>query len=215
MECKQVLIFFFDVIKSDGRLAGATINLTMDRVAIVGHSFISRLHSALRNNVNFPDSFNIAGCDIRCYGRSGGTVNSLSNDIGLTQFLILFQPRVVILQIGGNDLSSVAPETLAYRIVDFTSYLKDNFNVQQVYVCELFRRLSPRFISPNEYEHNRQVVNNMLKTIFEDSSDLHFWKHLRLMYSPFNIFNDDGVHLSMIGLQKFYRSLRLAILHAL
>ena len=55
----------------------------------------------------------------------------------------------------------------------------------------------------------------MLSVILEDMEGKHFWKHLRLMNSPLNIIGDDGVHLTQIGTYKFYRSLRLDILHAL
>jgi len=37
----------------------------------------------------------------------------------------------------------------------------------------------------------------------------------RLMNSPLQIFDRDGIHLSRIGTRKYYRRLRFAILHAL
>ena len=65
--------------------------------------------------------------------------------------------------------------------------------------------------SPEQYEEKRQIVNNMLKVFLSDSCKIHFWKHLRLMNSPLRIFGEDGVHLTMQGARKCYRSLRLAV----
>lgn len=189
----------------------------MDRVLVLGHSFISRLDSLFRFNNQFPDSFDLNQCTIMCYGRPGGTIDSLWDDNHLVDILLNFCPTLVILQVGGNDLcrSSLRPETLTFKIIDFMNSLENDFNVQQIMVCEIFKRQKPRNISATEYEAKRQTVNRMLLNILEESRSQHYWRHLRLMCSPLPIFGHDGVHLSHLGQHKFFRSLRLAIMHAL
>ena len=82
-------------------------------------------------------------------------------------------------------------------------------------ICELFIRRKPRFIDAQTYEIRRVIVNRMLKNMLEVQDNMVFWRHLRLMQSPMDILDKDGVHLSALGTKKFYRSLRLALLHAI
>ena len=84
-------------------------------------------------------------------------------------------------------------------------------------MCEIFPRPNPRYMLPEHYHWNKNIVNQMLPVLLEDSLPYTsiFWRHLRLIDSPLPIFDFDGVHLSTIGLKKYYRSLRLAIMHAL
>lgn len=90
-------------------------------------------------------------------------------------------------------------------------------NVQVSVVCELFKRLRPRNIPPQLYEERQKIINNMLPVLHGDLNykKILFWRHLRLMNSPFHVLGSYGVHLSAVGHKKFYRSVRLAIMHAL
>lgn len=81
-------------------------------------------------------------------------------------------------------------------------------------VCEIFIRTRPRDVSVEIYEFKRGIVNQMLKDML-GRPNLTFWRHLRPIQSPLDILGQDGVHLSIIGTKKFYRSLRLAVLHAI
>ena len=76
-------------------------------------------------------------------------------NVELTDRLAVFQPHIVILQIGGNDLCNpeVRPETLASQIIDFMTKLSTEYNVSQVLVCELFHRNKPSNITVMLYEH--------------------------------------------------------------
>ncbi|VDI10947.1 Hypothetical predicted protein [Mytilus galloprovincialis] len=186
------------------------------KVLILGHSFISRLTQALTYDPKLSPDFNLAQCSVSCYGISGGTVDRLKNNDDLNAHIQQFQPSVIILQIGGNDLCdpSLKAETLACNIVDLMSDFQLHYSfVNKIVVCELFTRTQPWYITAEQYENKRRIVNQMLPILVDDKK--HFWKHLRLMNSPLQIFASDGVHLSALGMQKYYRSLRLAILHAI
>ena len=128
-----------------------------------------------------------------------------------------YKPHIFLLQIGGNDICNyhLHPKTLAFQIIDFMTMLRTNYNVSQVIVCEIVYRHNPRSMPADMYEQRRCMVNNMLRIVLENRQREHFWKHLRLMNSQMNILCHDGVHLSALGTITFYRSVRIAILHAL
>ena len=188
-------------------------------VLIIGHSFIRRLQNDVHERHDLHSNLNLDQCVVQYYGVGGATVASLLHDFRLREKLEEFRPDVVILQIGGNDVceTNVGPETIACRIVDFSEKIGQFRSVKAVVTCELFPRLSPRNISAELYEFRRNIMNNMISVMLEHTSDCFFlfWKHLRLTHSPLPIFLRDGTHLSFIGQKKFYRSIRLSILHAL
>ena len=93
--------------------------------------------------------------------------------------------------------------------------LRTNYNVSQVIICELFYCHNPRGMPADMYEQRKCMVNNILSIVLENRQQEYFWKHLHLMNSPMNISCHNGVHLSALGTIQFYRSVRMAILHAL
>lgn len=189
------------------------------KVLIIGHSFISRLERLLGQSELFPVDFNLAQCEIRCYGISGGRAESLLRDQDLQNCIFSFKPVVILLQLGGNDIcySSARPEKVACSIAELTEMLGKFESLQVGVVCELFNRLRPRNIPPQLYEERRKIIKNMLPMLLGDLNykKILFWRHLRLMNSPLHVLGSDGVHLFAVGHKKFYRSIRLAIMHAL
>lgn len=189
------------------------------KVLIIGHSFISRLKTQLRIKDYFDYDFHLMQCNVRCFGKGGGRIDTLHEDPELWACLNSFRPSIAIIQVGGNDIcdKSLKPETIACDMVDLTGSLLELNYVQVAVVCELFTRRNPRGITPEVYERKRRVINTMMPNLLQDM-DPHsalFWKHWRLMNSPLRIFHDDGTHLNYLGYKKYYRNIRLAILHAL
>lgn len=88
-------------------------------------------------------------------------------------------------------------------------------HINHVFICELFVRRITRGVNVQTYENRRAIVNKMLKAILDAEENMTFWRHLRLMNSPLDILDKDGVNLTTLGTKKFYRSLRLASLHAI
>ncbi|XP_062613677.1 uncharacterized protein LOC134275411 [Saccostrea cucullata] len=192
----------------------------MAKVLVVGHSFIRRLERSLGqiegcfNNLGLDLSL----CTVYFYGISGGRLDSLEVDSVFIEKLRTYGPDIIVIQLGGNDMSmtAVRPEVFACRLIEWVSSLTSRFCfIKNIVVCELFIRAKPRQVSVEMYESKRRIVNQMLKDMLEDYPNLTFWRHLRLMQSPLAILCGDGVHLSVIGTKKFYRSLRLAVLHAI
>lgn len=113
--------------------------------------------------------------------------------------------------------SSARPEKVACSIAELMEKLGKFESVQVGVVCEFFKRLRPRNIPPQLYEERRKIINNMLPVLLGDLNykKILFWRHLRLMNSPLHVLGSDDVHLPAVGHKKFYRSIRLAIMHPL
>lgn len=144
----------------------------------------------------------------------------------LQNCIYCFKPVVIILQVGGNSIFylSARPEKVACYISPETL---GKFKCVQVgVVCDLFIRLRPRNNSPQLYEGRPKIINNMLPVLLGDINNLltirdinnrkiMFWRHLHMMNSPLHVLGSNGVHLSAVSHKKFYRSIILAIIHAL
>lgn len=97
-------------------------------------------------------------------------------------------------------------------------------HVKHAFICELFVRRTTRGVNVHTYESRRTIVNKMLKALIDTEENMTFWRHLRLMNSPLDVLDKDGVHLTALGTKKFYKSLgtkkfykslRLPLLHAI
>lgn len=95
------------------------------KVLIIGHSFISQLERLLGQSELFPVDFNLAQCEIRWFGISGGRAESLIRDQDLQNCIHSFKPAVIILQIGGYDIcyASARPEKVACNISELMETL--------------------------------------------------------------------------------------------
>lgn len=79
---------------------------------------------------------------VNCYGIRAGKLGGLQHDVALQTHITQYQPNLILLQIGGNDLCirSLRPETLPCDIVDYMNSLFDFDFVKVVLICELFAR---------------------------------------------------------------------------
>jgi len=192
-------------------------------IGILGHSFIHRLSTDITRNV-FPRGFNLKQCATVQQGSGGFQVCRPGARREHTQwvkcnfsrvfgdFLLRHTPSVVILQLGENDLDSNSePLVVASMIDEIVSLLQETYNVKIVMICELFPRKSPSS-PPARYEANRRQLNSLLTTLFEVREGVTFWRHRRIFNAETDIFTADGVHLNVFGQQRFYRSLRHAIM---
>ena len=121
-----------------------------------------------------------------------------------------FKPQIVILELGTNDLSNLAPTTVGSFLEDLTQVLHSRYAVQRVVVCQtLFRDRNPDF--------NEQVtlLNKYSAVVISSLPYAYFWKHRSLWNSSKTLYLRDGVHLSAFGQVKLYRSIRGAVLHSL
>lgn len=121
------------------------------------------------------------------------------------------------MQLGGNDLCipNTRPEVFACELTGWMQTLMvQHVHIKHVFICELFVCQITRGVNVQTYENRRIIVNKMLKAFLDTEENMTFWRHLRLMNSPRDVSDKDGVHLTTLGTKKFYKSLRLALLHA-
>ena len=141
---------------------------------------------------------NLSSIEICFSGIGGRTVAKLrSFDLGRVR---AFQPHVVILEIGSNDLCEAGQRSV--RPGKF------------VVVCQILNRATAPSQHP-DYNLGVQVLNNYLKVVLEPLSYAEFWNHKGLRRPSIPMLLRDGVHLNDRGNYALYRSYRGAILFAL
>ena len=148
------------------------------KVLITGHSFVKRFHYFLkqRRDKRTLANLNLSSIEICFSGIRGRTVAKLrSFDLGCVR---AFQPHVVILEIGSNDLCEAGqrPETIGLNIEDFVRMLHGQFNVKFVVVCQILNRATAPSQHP-DFNLGVQVLNNYLKVVLEPLSYAEFWNH--------------------------------------
>jgi hypothetical protein len=188
------------------------------RVAVLGHSFIRRLHEDFKQN-SYPANYDLEECSVVHFGIGGfrvcdgDAVTYFSSKFG--DFLRQVEPNIVLLQLGGNDVDSVKSSLdIANRIEEITALIIQEYAVEKVVVCEIFTRARPTKVTSDLFEHKRLHSVSILQTLLDMHDKARFWKHRRLFYSQTPIFRKDGIHLNHNGQRRFYRSLRHAIMSA-
>ena len=121
-----------------------------------------------------------------------------------------FNPDIVIIQLGSNDLTSETALRVGSEIDDFVRLLHDVYHVQVIYVCQTIMRLHQA-----AFNRKAKLLTKYLRVVLEPIPYAHFWGHRGFWRPSNNISVRDGVYLNLKGQKKFYRSLRGAILGAL
>lgn len=121
-----------------------------------------------------------------------------------------------IIQLGGNDLClpKCNPLEIASKLEDLAQWLQKDRNVKVVYICELFTRPRPKYVSTDIYETCRTQANVYLSTLLEQSQHVKLWKHMRIFYSPLDLFTSDGTHPNCLGMKKIFESIKRAVILA-
>ena len=195
----------------------AESGLDVPSVLVLGHSFVRRLEDFCVGTDR--PGMGLTNCRVHFKGFGGTTVERLAQQGIMARHSVVreLRPAVVILQCGGNDLCSphLSAESIATSLLDLADNLVYNFGVKRVMLCELFPRPSPRYISSIQYMCKLDVVNHRAEEVAATHSAVSFWRHRRLIHSAEPIFANDGVHLSPIGMPKYYKSVRGAIICAM
>ena len=103
------------------------------KVLILGHSFVKRLSRDIQQGLNtrMDANFGLQGtAAVKLYGQGGRTVRKcLAYDLDVVRNL---SPEVVILEVGTNDLTELAPEVVGSAIDDLVHLILDRFPVRMV-----------------------------------------------------------------------------------
>ena len=205
--------------------------MPLPKVALIGHSFIRRLDLDIRDRrkVELKRNFDLSQCQVKFRGTGGWKVLDQNRfNVAIAPFLRDFNPDIVVIQLGGNDVDSAAfiqagenavdqvaenwkCLAIASDLEDITTKLLNDFNVRRIYICEIFTRKSPRHISAELYDLRRTNTMRLLSTLVEHDYRIRIWRHRRIFGSAQEMFSGDGIHLNLLGQKRFYRSVRLAI----
>lgn len=182
----------------------------MDNVVFMGHSFIRRMDTALIGPwVNL--GFNTNDLAVHCLSRSGGRIADMYN-FEFSQRLTSLCPKLVLLQIGGNDLDQLScnVEDLANELFTLIQWLNRRFGVAQIVVMQVLYRTSTRSVDVESFNSSVYSFNRVIKERCSEYLYCYYWRHKGLSDGIFRSLCQDGVHLSKGGLRRYLCSVRAA-----
>jgi lysophospholipase L1-like esterase len=206
------------------------------RVSIVGHSYVRRLMAFSRDFPYKLEFFNVAPAHprpnwldlnntvVQWHYISGGTVPRLANDEGILEQLQNFQPQVLFLQIGSNDLDGLScasqPFNVAYSISELVdTWISDIGSFTKIFIGKLIKRRKTRTkgLSLNDYNIKVGATNVYLNNFCDPQGavPVEFWHHKGLSNPIANIYDRDRTHLNDLGHFKLYRSIRSSVKYAM
>ena len=189
--------------------------MPMQKVAIVGHSFVNHLREFVRSDRCAEKSFGLANAEVRFFGVSGLAIGKLRQ---IEHSLRNFGPTTVVLLLGDNDIGNgVDAELLTLRLVAAVAMIQRWAGTSKVIRMDI----CPRFWVPSykyfceQYEETAMYVNadfreqvqmQSLSRIFSWSCrGLSFHDARRVNWKP------DGVHLQVPGNSLLYQGIRKAL----
>ena len=173
----------------------------MTRVALFGSSYVRYLGQYCNGDLRIPHS------EVRFFGFGGMKAGSINQR--LKHEMLQFQPEVVFICLGGNDISTTSsPLAIVKNIRRFVNELIAA-GVRRVLVSEVLDRgnfdKSPG-LTKTVFDAQRKKVNQMLKFKLRRNvvnfPEIQYPDH----------YSDDDVHLDERGLFKQYHRVKRAIM---
>lgn len=191
-------------------------------VAIIGHSYVSRIERYSRAEESKQNlGFSLDETVIKFFGVSGGSVQRnrrqaicqvLDGPHGVNRF----QPEIVFVHLGENDVSRIESSRLLKCYFDFCDQLASINTVRIIVVCELL----PFPVVTKNARHSECLsqCNKILKSVSSECMNVdkaYMWK-LKIgangTDAATRVFHADGVHLSArFGMEKYYGRVRSAV----
>lgn len=187
------------------------------RILILGHSFVWRLEKFLRGTPLPCIDWHLSSpppLQVKFYGVGGRTVHRLHTSN--LHVVSSFQPHLVILEIGSNDLSNphIPVPLLAANILQLNQNLHYNFNVAHIILMGVCERNHPPLTQP-PYNVKAHQLNHTMLQMIKPIPFVSFWFHRRLTRYNFSFLLPDGVHFNPTGNHLLYHSYKSAILRYL
>lgn len=186
-------------------------------VLIIGHSYVSMLEKELSQWCSNMFKLNLFSedCDTSFCSARGGQIRQMESAI--FNAVDRVSPKVVFLQLGGNDLDSEGtyPSTVINNLKQVALALTQR-GVQRVIIAALFKRSQTRHMDPVIYNQLVTGINDHLAHYVQTSNldgKVMFWEHRKLNGVLFSGTRcRDRVHLNHIGRKRYIlialRSLR-------
>ena len=172
-----------------------------------------------RDQLDMEANFGLAELYISYYGMSEATIDSLRRKV---HAILRDRPAIIMMQLGGNDFSGddVADHTeVANKLIQLAKDLRQG-HAGVVVIGKLFYHKTSRHL-PTEgqvirYNDKVKQTNDGLqanaKTLLEDN--IMVWNHKGRELMRDEIIGPDGTHLNNLGMKKFYKSIRGALITA-
>lgn len=184
------------------------------RIMVLGHSFVWRIAKFLAEtslpcvSVNFHLTMTPT---VQFHGIGGRTVTKLRQfDLSA---VAEFNPNVLILEIGSNDLCNAKASVadLAVDIFQLIQLLHFRFSVEHVIVSQILHRSHPPRLFPS---YNARVckLNRSLSHLCRSVPFATFWFHHSIFKSQQSVLLPDGVHLNPNGNHLLYHSYQKALM---
>jgi hypothetical protein len=189
-------------------------------VVLLGHSFIRRLCAFMNKFAGFKNlRLNQWLINVVCRAKGGLTIPRLIHERpDLFTFNFNGDSRsIVYLQLGGNDLSSSSGVDVAKEVFSFANFLHHGLHCKVVIIGQLLWRDPSKSHRVDQDYNNRVVAANTTLLNYcnnmEACPNVIFWRH-HGFWQDLSFICDDGVHLNDDGMEKYFRSVRSAVLHA-
>ena len=204
------------------------------KVAVIGHSFVKRLQSAVTPRVgtrhqrdrstakNMGVDNLYSGVEIR--GKSGakardlvGLVDHVCTKAGIDAFVI---------DMGSNDLcqSSCDVEMLADSIFSVANYAHHGHGVRVVILCCVLNRGRCREVSPDIFAQRKAIFNDLMRGKVQSEKGLHFFMFSGFWHDhqgdplPVAAWSSDLIHpgpnFASVGFKKYLKNIRACLLMA-
>lgn len=186
----------------------------MERIAILGHSFVARLEQDLlmEGQLQFNKDLDLpSNYMVKFFGLRGATTHHI---LYSRQFQDCknFHPTRVFLQIGENDIgSAVSTIDVIQGIRRVVDSLISFSSVKRVIVGSLFHRTKLRGLTAEDYNFRVDQINIFLQRFYATSKTVHFWGIRGLMRPTWDIWTSDGIHLNHSATRKYTAQIRMAV----
>ena len=114
----------------------------------------------------------IHGVEVHIHGVGGRTKQKLGMyDLGVVSRL---SPKIVILEIGTNDLSLAQPEVVGSSIDDLVRRLFDHHSVRVVVLCDATPSAHNRrpYFSTTKFNEKAAILNQYPRVVLDDCSQV-------------------------------------------
>ena len=182
---------------------------------IVGHSFVKRLKTFIASSADLSHSLNLPPGKflVQYSGFPGAQVHDLRAKLDVISD---FQPDLVIMLVGTNDLFHHSPSHTAAQITDLVDTLRFVLKVPEVVVCQTLNRGVPttpsRYpVDVSEFAEKVSALNRTLDRTLKGFATLWRLKGFWSDEAHKAAISADGVHLSQIGNRKLFNNLRAIV----
>ena len=128
------------------------------RVALIGHSYITRLRGFMNDNRRLNLNFPPLDIQVETFGRGGAGLRLLPDARWANSFLqdaLLFRPDVVYIHLGKNDLDHLSAGSLVDHTVNYVNSIITLAHPQVIILSQLFPM-------PSHSRHNITSINDAL-----------------------------------------------------